>query len=180
MDFGWKFHLGNEWGTGEGPINLGVSTGPAKQDFNDSAWATIDLPHDWAVALPFDRNAPADHGFKPIGPRFPRERRRAGIAMPFTLPADDEGQRIWIEFGGVYRDSLVYVNGCLVGRNTRGYSSFRYDISDVVKYGASNTVAVRVDASCFEGWFYEGAGFYRHVWLVKTAPVAVAPDGTFV
>jgi len=179
MDFGWKFHLGNEWGTGEGPINLGVGTGPAKQDFNDSAWATIDLPHDWAVALPFDPNAPADHGFKPIGPRFP-ENDIGWYRRTFTLPAGDEGQRIWIEFGGVYRDSLVYVNGCLVGRHTRGYSSFRYDISDVVKYGASNSVAVRVDASGFEGWFYEGAGIYRHVWLVKTAPVAVAPDGTFV
>src|SRR6185437_17105899 len=54
MDFGWKFHLGNEWGTGEAPINVAVSTGPARQEFDDSSWPTIDLPHDWAVALPFD------------------------------------------------------------------------------------------------------------------------------
>ncbi|MGH7583948.1 MAG: glycoside hydrolase family 2 TIM barrel-domain containing protein, partial [Gemmatimonadales bacterium] len=62
----------------------------------------------------------------------------------------------------------------------QGYSSFRYDITDVVHYGARNTIAVRVDASEFEGWFYEGAGIYRHVWLVETAPLAVAPDGIFV
>ncbi|HKO16175.1 MAG TPA: hypothetical protein VJU87_08045, partial [Gemmatimonadaceae bacterium] len=62
MDSGWKFHLGNEWGTGEELINLGVSTGPARQTFDDSSWPTINLPHDWAVALPFDSTAPADHG----------------------------------------------------------------------------------------------------------------------
>ncbi len=179
MDSDWKFHLGNEWGTGEGPINLGVSTGPARPDFDDSSWARINLPHDWAVALPFDRSAPADHGFKPIGRNFP-ENSVGWYRRTFTLAAGDAGKRIWIEFGGVYRDSLVYVNNCLVGRQPRGYSSFRYDITDVAHYGGRNTVAVRVDASQFEGWFYEGAGIYRHVWLVKTAPLAVAPDGTFV
>ena len=179
MDFGWKFHLGNEWGTGEAPINLGVSTGPARQEFDDSSWPTIDLPHDWAVALPFDSTAPADHGYKPIGRGFP-ENCVGWYRRTFTIPAADTGKRIWIEFGGVFRNSLVYVNGALVGRQPRGYSSFRYDITDVLRYGGSNTIAVRVDASQFEGWFYEGAGIYRHVWLVKTAPLAVAPDGSFV
>jgi beta-galactosidase len=179
MDFGWRFHLGDEWGTGEVPINLGVSTGPAGPDFDDSSWPIVNLPHDWAVALPFDQNAPGDHGYKPIGPDFPQN-DVGWYRRTFTLPADDEGKRIWIEFGGVYRDSLVYVNSCLVGRQPRGYSSFRYDITDVVNYGGKNTIAVRVDASKFEGWFYEGAGIYRHVWLVKTAPLAVTPDGVFV
>src|SRR5438445_6217346 len=86
MDVGWRFHLGNEWGTGEGPINLGVSTGAARQDFNDSAWATVNLPHDWAVALPFDSTAPADHGYKPIGPRFP-ENSVGWYRRTFTTPA---------------------------------------------------------------------------------------------
>jgi len=179
MDFGWKFHLGNEWGTGEGPINLGVSTGPARPDFNDSSWVTVNLPHDWVVALPFDKEAPADHGFKPIGANFP-ENSVGWYRRTFTLSAEDTGKRIWIEFGGVFRDSRVYVNNCLIGRQPRGYSSFRYDITDVANYGGKNTLAVRVDASQFEGWFYEGAGIYRHVWLVKTAPIGVAPDGTFV
>ena len=57
---------------------------------------------------------------------------------------------------------------------------FREDITDVVKFGDNNVIAVRVDATKFEGWFYEGAGIYRHVWLEKTSPVAVAPDGIFV
>ena len=179
MDSGWKFHLGNEWGTGEAPINLCVSTGPAKPSFNDSSWANINLPHDWAVALPFDRNAAGSHGYKPIGPKFPQN-SVGWYRRTFSLSAQDAGERIWIEFGGVYRDSLVYVNGCLVGRQPRGYSSFGYDITDIANYGGKNTIAVRVDASQFEGWFYEGAGIYRHVWLVKTAPLAVAPNGTFV
>lgn len=179
MDSGWRFHLGNEWGTGEAPINLGVSTGPARPDFDESAWATVNLPHDWAVALPFDRSASGDHGYKPIGPRYP-ENSVGWYRRAFTLPAEDRGKRIWIQFGGVFRDSRVYVNGCLVGRQPRGYSSFRYDVTDVVHYGGRNIIAVRADASEFEGWFYEGAGIYRHVWLVKTAPLAVAPDGTFV
>jgi len=179
LDFGWKFHLGNEWGTGEQLINLGISTGPAKPGFDDSSWTSLDLPHDWAVALPFDPQSNGDHGFKPRGPGFPQN-NVGWYRRSFTLPQEDLGKRLWLEFGGVFRDSLVYVNGCLVGRQPRGYNSFRYDITDVANYGGRNVVAVRVDASQFEGWFYEGAGIFRHVWLVKTAPVAVAPDGTFV
>ena len=78
------------------------------------------------------------------------------------------------------RDCDVFVNGWFVGHHESGYSSFRYDITDVANCGGKNIVAVQVDASQFEGWFYEGAGIYRHVWLVKTAPVAIAPDGVFV
>ena len=162
MDFGWKFHLGNEWGTGEQLINLGISTGPAKPGFNDSSWTSLDLPHDWAVALPFDPQADGNEGFKPRGPGFPQN-NVGWYRRTFTLPKEDLGKRLWLEFGGVYRDSLVYVNGCLVGRQPRGYNSFRYDITDVANYGGRNVVAVRVDASQFEGWFYEGAGIYRHV-----------------
>jgi beta-galactosidase len=85
-----------------------------------------------------------------------------------------------LEFDGVYRDCLVFVNGYCLGRHESGYDSFRYDITDVAVCGVENIVAVRVDASKFEGWFYEGAGIYRHVWLQKTSALAVAPDGIFV
>ena len=179
MDSGWKFHLGNDWGTGEELINLGISTGPAKPGFDDSSWTSVDLPHDWAVALPFDRNANGDHGFKPLGPGYPQN-SVGWYRHTFTLPAADLGKRLWLDFGGVYRDSLIYLNGCLIGRQQRGYNSFRYDITDVANYGGKNVLAVRVDASKYEGWFYEGAGIYRHVWLEKTAPIAIVPDGIFV
>jgi len=74
----------------------------------------------------------------------------------------------------------VWVNGWLVTRHEGGYYGFREDITDIVRFGGKNLVTVKVDASKFEGWFYEGAGIYRHVWLDKTAPVAIAPDGVFV
>jgi beta-galactosidase len=72
------------------------------------------------------------------------------------------------------------VNGWFVGRHESGYSGFRYDITDVAEPGGRTVVAVRVDATESEGWFYEGAGIYRHTWLVKTGPLAIAPDGVFV
>ncbi len=180
MDTNWKFHLGGDvWGTGEELINLGISKGPADPAYNDGWWAGVTLPHDWAVALPCDQKAQDRHGYKPIGPGFPQN-NVAWYRRTFTLPQADQGKRLWLEFGGVYRDSLVYLNGCLVGRQQRGYNSFRYNISDVANYGGKNVLAVRVDVSQYEGWFYEGAGIYRHVWLVKTGPLAVAPDGTFI
>ena len=179
LDFGWRFHLGDDWGTGEDLAKAGFSSGPAGRDFSDASWRTVDLPHDWAIELPFDRNADGSHGFKPVGPGFPNNSvgwyRRA-----FTLPAEDAGKRLWLEFDGAYRDCRVFVNGYFIGHHESGYSSFRYDITDVANCGGNNVVAVRVDASKFEGWFYEGAGIYRHVWLVKTAPLAIAPNGVFV
>ena len=74
----------------------------------------------------------------------------------------------------------MWVNGFYLGRQSSGYDSFGYDISDYVNFGGRNTVAVRLDATDEEGWWYEGAGLYRHVWLQKTAPLHVARDGTSV
>jgi len=72
MDFGWKFHLGNQWGTATNRAKAGSSGGPARMDFNDTSWRTVDLPHDWVVELPFDPKADVWHGCKPVGPGFPQ------------------------------------------------------------------------------------------------------------
>ena len=178
-DSGWRFHLGDEWGMGQSLAKACTGHGPASLEFSDVGWRRVDLPHDWAVELPFDRKADAGHGYKPIGAGFP-ENSIGWYRRTFDLPKTDAGCRIWIEFDGVFRDSMVYVNGWFIGRHESGYGSFRYDITDVVNVGGRNLIAVRVDASHFEGWFYEGAGIYRHVWLVKTGPLAIAPDGVFV
>jgi len=179
LDFGWRFHLGNDWGSAQNLMKAGASFGPAKPVFNDIAWRTVNLPHDWVVELPFDRNSETYHGFKPSGIGFPQN-NVGWYRRLFTVPKEDQGRRLWLEFDGVYRDSVVFVNGYIIGRQESGYSSFRYDITDHISYGQTNTVSVRVDATEPEGWFYEGAGIYRHVWLVKTGPVAIAPDGVFV
>ena len=179
MDFGRRFHLGNDWGSGHNLAKAGSGVGPASTVFSDASWRQLDLPHDWAVELPFDPKGDAGHGFKALGEAFPQN-SIAWYRRTFELPATDSSRRLWLEFDGAFRDCSVFVNGWLVGRHESGYSSFRFDITDVANCGGKNIVAVRVDATQTEGWFYEGAGIYRHVWLVKTAPLALAPDGVFV
>jgi len=179
LDANWKFHLGDDWPDALRLDKAGVNGGPAAEKFGDQAWRSIDLPHDWAIELPFDKTADTSHGFKPVGPGFPRN-SIGWYRRTFDLPAEDSGQRIWLQFDGVFRDATVWVNGWLVTHHESGYYPFRADITDIAHFGGKNTVSVRVDATKFEGWFYEGAGIYRHVWLDKTAPVAIAPDGIFV
>jgi beta-galactosidase len=179
LDFGWRFHLGNDWGAGYGLAKAGTGYGPASVSYSDASWRLLDLPHDWAIELPFDQKADESHGFRAIGEAFPRN-SVAWYRRMLDLPASDAGKRIWLQFDGVYRDTTVIVNGWFVGHHEGGYNGFRYDITDLVNFGGSNVIAVKVDATQPEGWFYEGAGIYRHVWLLKKAPVSVAPDGIFV
>jgi beta-galactosidase len=179
LDSGWKFYLGDPWGDVVDLAKAGDNRGPATPDFFDANWRKVNLPHDWAVELPFDPNADCNHGFKPVGPGFPQN-NVAWYRRTFELSQSDATKRLWLEFDGVYRNCDVFVNGWFVGHHDDGYEGFRYDITDVVHSSGKNVVAVKVDASQFEGWFYEGAGIYRHVWLVKTSPLAIAPDGIFV
>jgi beta-galactosidase len=179
LDAGWKFHLGDDWPDALHLENSGTGSGPASEKFSDTFWRVVNVPHDWAVELPFDWAADGSHGFHTLGVKYPTN-SIAWYRRTFDLPKSDEGKRIWLTFDGVFRDATVWVNGWCVRHHEGGYYPFREDITDVVHYGGKNTIAVRVDATKSEGWFYEGAGIYRHVWLDKTAPVAIAPDGIFV
>ncbi len=179
LDANWKFHLGDDWPNALRLDKAGSSGGPAAEKFNDQAWRGLDLPHDWAIELPFDKSSDTSHGYKPVGPGFTKN-SVGWYRRTLELPKEDVGKRIWLTFDGVFRDATVWVNGWLVKRHEGGYYPFREDITDVVKFGDKNVISVRVDATKFECWFYEGAGIYRHVWLDKTAPVAIAPDGVFV
>ncbi|HEX3728679.1 MAG TPA: beta-galactosidase, partial [Opitutaceae bacterium] len=109
LDLGWKFHLGDDWGIGQNLSKAGSAFGPAAEQFSDAGWRTVDLPHDWAVELPFDPRADGAHGFHPLGPGFPAASvgwyRRA-----LELPPAAAGRRIWLEFDGVFRDTTVFVN----------------------------------------------------------------------
>jgi beta-galactosidase len=185
FDFGWRFAFGHgsdpakDFGYGAGQSDFS-KTGDfkiAKAEYDDSGWRAIDLPHDWAVELPFvdDEGGEGDsklrsHGYKPLGRRYP-DTSVGWYRRVFDVAESDRGRRIWIEFDGALRDVVVLVNGCFIGRNDNGYAPFRFDLTDFLIYGGHNCVAVRADASFGDGWFYEGAGIYRHVWLTKVDPL---------
>ena len=148
--------------------------------FDASGWQQVDLPHDWALDLPFVADPRlVNWGFKPLHRDYPQS-SIGWYRRVFQLPASDAGRRLSLEFDGVFRDCTVALNGHLLGRNLSGYAPFRFDITDYATLGGDNVLVVHVDASEHEGWFYEGAGIYRHVWLVKTAPVHVPQWGTHV
>ncbi len=176
FDFDWKFQFGHGsdpardlgFGTGQGDFAKTGEFAFAKPGFDDSKWRTLNLPHDWAPELPFVRDdVLQSHGYKPIGRRYP-ETSVGWYRREFDIPAGDLGRRIAVEFDGAFRSVLVFVNGCFIGRNDNGYAPFRFDLTDFLSYDAKNCIVVRVDASFGDGWFYEGAGIYRHVWLTKT------------
>ncbi|HEY3886536.1 MAG TPA: beta-galactosidase GalA [Vicinamibacterales bacterium] len=192
-DFGWQFYLGHAadpakdfgYGRSDGAFAksnsfIGGRGSVTQATFDTSGWTSIDLPHDWAVELPFvdDRNL-IGHGCKPLGRAYP-ETSIGWYRRTFDIPAGDLGRRIALEFEGVFRDAIVILNNHFVGRNLSGYAPFRFDVTDLINYGGMNVLVVRADATEGEGWFYEGAGIYRHVWLEKTAPLHIAPDGVFV
>lgn len=140
--------------------------------YNDSAWQTVDVPNDYIVEGAFDSKADEAHGYLPVEPGWYRK--------TVSIPATDQGRRLWLEFEGVYRDSRMWLNGHFLGRHVSGYTSFRYDISAIARPGTNNLLVVRVDPTDFEGWWYEGGGIYRHVRLISVDPVHVAPWGVHV
>jgi beta-galactosidase len=189
MDSNWLFALGHAYDTDKDFkhgtsyfsywAKTGYGDGPAAGTFDDRTWRTINLPHDWAVEMPFDSKGSHSHGYKAVGRNFPQN-SVGWYRKKFSIPESDLGRRIVIEFDGVHRDSRLWINGFYIGTEHSGYSSFQYDITDYLNYGGENVIAVRVDVTMEEGWFYEGAGIYRHVWLTKQSPLHVAQYGPFV
>ena len=190
LDFGWRFHLGNaddptkDFGFGSSEHGNFQKTGnflPAGMGtFDDSDWRPVDLPHDWAIELPFT-NDPSlqSKGFYPLGRKYP-DTSVGWYRRVFELTPEDKGKRLTLEFDGAYRESMVVFNGFYIGTHTGGYDPFTFDVTDFANPGGRNVLLVRVDATSSDGWFYEGAGIYRHVWMVKTNPVHVKQWGTFV
>lgn len=195
FDDGWEFAFGHaaspalDFGCGTEYFNYLTKAasihneGPYSQKFDKTRWPAqwkaVTLPHDWVVDLPFAREASHSHGYKTVGFKYP-ETSVGWYRKTFNVPAGDEGKHFTLQFDGIFRNADIWVNGFWLGKEPSGYATQVYDISEYLDYGAENLVCVRVDASLEEGWFYEGAGIYRHVWLEKTDPVHVAPFGTFV
>lgn len=142
---------------------------------DDLAWRSVRLPHDWAVEGDFSIDNPSGIG----GGALP-----GGIGWyrkTFVADAAD-ADRLWrLEFDGVYMDSEVVLNGVSLGVRPYGYISFGYDITPYLKWGEKNEIVVRVDNSLQpNSRWYSGCGIYRNVWLVKTNPVRIAPNGIYV
>jgi len=187
LDQGWRFHLGdiplNLFPGGEGirlygpdiphsGATAGHAWGAAARGFDDKSWRQVNLPHDWVVEQPFDKNAFKAQGYRPRGIAWYRR--------TFKLDPSDHGKNIELQFDGVATHCTVYFNGTPVHHNWCGYTSFYIDVTPMARYGEDiNTIAVRVDAEDMEGWWYEGGGIYRHTWLVKRSPVHVVTDGVY-
>src|SRR5579872_654391 len=190
LDRNWKFALGHAadaardfgFAASRCLVKAGEARGAAGRDFDDARWRQVNVPHDWAIELPLDPSGDkelAEHGFRAVGPAHP-ENSVGWYRRTFQISKTDFGRRIAIEFDGVFRNSIVWINGHRLGRHESGYTSFAYDVKDLLEYGGRNVMAVRADVTDWEGWWYEGAGIYRHVWLVKTDPLHIARWGTFV
>ena len=134
--------------------------------------AKFSCPHDYIVEGEYSSKADTGHGSLPVFPAWYRRK--------FSVAAADQDKCVWLYFEGVFRNAKIYVNGKLVGRHPGGYTSFHVDIADAVNFGAENLLAVYVDPTDFEGWWYEGGGIYRHVWLNVADKVHVAPWGVYV
>lgn len=187
LDANWKFHLGDiprdSFPGGQGVAlygpdfthsgaKAGSVWGAAARGYDDRNWRQVNLPHDWAVEQPFDSKAEKQQGYRPRGVGWYRR--------TFKLDPADRGRNIELQFDGVATHCTVYFNGTEVAHNFCGYNSIYVDVTPMARYGNDeNTIAVRVDADAMEGWWYEGAGIYRHTWLVKRSPVHVVTDGVY-
>ena len=179
MDAHWRFYLGDipmPEIKGHGPsydnAKAGKAWGAAAPEFDDSSWRQLNLPHDWVVEGPFDKNANISQGYRPRGVAWYRRH--------FALDKAEQGQHFELQFDGIATHATVWVNGLLVNRNFCGYNSFQIDLTPVVTYGNQlNTIVVRVDANPQEGWWYEGGGIYRHAWLIKREPVHIETYGVY-
>lgn len=184
LDKGWMFHKGDiktELSTKKAIVYDEAKTeralrGPASRNYNTSSTAAerfekVDLPHDYVIY-----ETPMPEGNEGLG-FYPYH--NAWYVKKFRLSEEDKSKRLALFFEGVATHATVYVNGCLMKHNYCGYTEFEVDITDVADFEAENTVSVYVNTEHHEGWWYEGGGIYRHVWLKKSNLVSVDLYGVY-
>ncbi len=167
FDDGWKFHRGNV-------INA------EQTNFNDNNWRQVNLPHDWSIEDLPGTNSPFNPdvvngvgvGFTTGGTGWYRKE--------FIIPSSQKSKKIIIQFDGVYMNEDVWINGKHLGNHPYGYTSFYYDISNKIKWGEKNFIAVRVKNEGANSRWYAGSGINRHVWLIETELIHVAHWETFI
>ena len=142
------------------------------QQFDSKVWQTVDLPHDWTVRQQLSPTLASATGYLPGGIGW--------YGKTLNIPANKQGEKVYLYFEGVYNRSEVFLNGQSLGMRPNGYVSFMYDATPYIKYGADNTVTVRVDHSQdADSRWYTGSGIYRNVWLVYANPVHIAQWGVY-
>lgn len=153
--------------------NRGANVPYTQPAFDDHAWRSVTLPHDWAVEGPaLQEYAGETAKLKYWGPVWYRKH--------FEVPASDSSRRISLDIDGAMSYSEVWLNGHFIGGWPYGYTSFELDLTPHIHFGGENVLAIRLDTPADASRWYPGAGIDRHVWLVKTAPIHVAYNGTFV
>jgi len=157
--------------------NPGGDVSFVQNNFNDSKWERIDLPHDWAINGPFyeGNNAVVGGGMG----RLPIQ----GVGWyrkKLNTTSADKGKNVFLDIDGAMSYAMVWFNGNLVGGWPYGYNSFRVDLTPYLKFGGDNQLAIRLDNPNSSSRWYPGAGIYRNVWLTKVSPVHIAQWGTFV
>ena len=156
---GWRF------AKGEQPALV------TSADFDDSGWQSVRVPHDWAMAGPFDPSGEGSTGKLPWrGIGYYR------IHIPLAA-AETASESAYLDFDGVMAKSKVYVNGHLAGEWDYGYTSFRVDATPYIQFGADNLVTVVADTRQWNSRWYPGAGIYRKVTLELDNPVHIAHWG---
>ncbi len=161
FDFDWYFSRGD----------FPTAISPA---FDESGWRKVNLPHDWSIEGPLSPEYSSGTGFFPGGVGWYRKH--------FKLDPSDKEKIVTIEFDGVYNNSSIWINGIFVGQRPYGYSSFQYDLTPYLKFGADeNIIAVRVDHSKIaDSRWYTGSGIYRHARLCITDKLRIGQWGTYV
>ena len=192
FDDNWLFHRGDvkvDFPRNRGGMYTQAKTerkmcGPASKYYTASAdgfergqlyctdrWENVTLPHDYVIFETPNKEENNAYGYL--------KRENAWYRKKFVLSSEDIEKRLTLIFDGVATHATVYLNGCLMKHNFCGYTTFEVDISDVAQVG-ENLLAVYVNNDEHEGWWYEGGGIYRHVWLCKTDKVAVDLWGVYV
>jgi len=148
-----------------------------KNNFNDSSWEIVNLPHDWAINGPFMTGGKPEVGGG-MG-RLPVN----GVAWyrkKLDIPASDAGKSVFLDVDGAMSYAIVWLNGSLVGGWPYGYNSWRLDLTPYIVPGGENQLAIRLDNPNNSSRWYPGGGIYRNVWLVKTNPIHVGQWGTCI
>ena len=188
----WRFHKGDievPMPKAKGPVYAQSKTerkltGPAAYSYNDNSdsydggngitaelWHRVSLPHDYIIEQDNSRDENNALGF------FKYE--NAWYRRHFTLKPEYSKKRVLLRFDGVAGKSTVYLNGCLMHHNFSSYNTFEIDISDYVYFDRENVISVYINTEEFEGWWYQGGGIYRDVWLTVTEPVAIDLYGVY-